>query len=143
MAIDGTYDAEISMPAGTRPFKITLKTDGDSLSGTIDGLFGEQPFSEGTVIGDDVSWSVQIQGPPRGPGRGPTERPRGGLFRRLMRFVVEALSGPPLGAPMEGTMRGPAGEITLDFKATVSGNEISGQVQIGSFGSGTFKGTRA
>ena len=139
MAVDGIYNVEVTMPMGTRPLIITLKTDGDSLSGTVDGLFGQQLFSEGTVVGDDVSWSVQIQGPPGGP----MERPRGGLFRRLMRFVAEALSGPPLGAPMEGSMRGPTGEMKLDFKGTVSGDEISGQVQFGSFGSGTFKGIRS
>lgn len=37
----------------------------------------------------------------------------------------------------------PMGQITLGFKGAVSGNEISGQVQLGDFGSSTFKGTRA
>ena len=40
-------------------------------------------------------------------------------------------------------MTGPMGQMQLDFKGTVSGDEISGQVQVGSFGSATFKGTRA
>ena len=41
------------------------------------------------------------------------------------------------------SMSGPMGEIKMDFKGTVKGDEISGQVQFGSMGSGTFKGTRA
>ncbi len=40
-------------------------------------------------------------------------------------------------------MTGPMGQMQLDFKGTVSGDEISGQVQAGSFGSSPFKGTRA
>ena len=99
MAVDGTYNIEVTTPRRTRPFKLTLKTDGDSLSGTHQGPRGERPFSGGTVSGNDVAWSVQ--------------------------------------------MSGPMGEIKLDFKGTVSGDEISGEVQLGSFGSGTFKGTRA
>ncbi len=37
---------------------------------------------------------------------------------------------------------GPMGQIQLDFKGTVSGDEISGQVQLGAYGSATFKGKR-
>ena len=38
---------------------------------------------------------------------------------------------------------GPMGQIKLDFTGTVSGDEISGQVQLGAYGSASFKGTRA
>ena len=38
---------------------------------------------------------------------------------------------------------GPMGQMKLDFKGTVSGDEMSGQVQLGSFGSASFKGKRA
>lgn len=41
------------------------------------------------------------------------------------------------------TMSSPMGEIKLDFKGTVSGDDISGEVQAGSFGTSPFKGTRA
>ena len=40
------------------------------------------------------------------------------------------------------TVTGPMGQMKLDYKAKVTGDEISGQVQFGSFGSGTFKGKR-
>ncbi|MBH79467.1 MAG: hypothetical protein CMQ49_03020 [Gammaproteobacteria bacterium] len=33
--------------------------------------------------------------------------------------------------------------MTLEFSATVSGDEISGNVKLGSFGDATFTGTRA
>jgi len=37
---------------------------------------------------------------------------------------------------------GPMGQMKLDFKAAVKGDEISGQVQLGSFGSANFSGKR-
>lgn len=38
---------------------------------------------------------------------------------------------------------GAMGEMKLDFVGTVDGDAIDGTVQFGSFGSGTFDGTRA
>lgn len=35
------------------------------------------------------------------------------------------------------------GDITMDVKGTVSGDDISGEVQFGGYGSGSFKGSRA
>jgi hypothetical protein len=35
------------------------------------------------------------------------------------------------------------GAMTLSFKGKVEGDNINGDVQFGSFGSGTFTGTRA
>jgi hypothetical protein len=40
-------------------------------------------------------------------------------------------------------MSSPMGEMKLEFKGTVIGDKISGQVQMGSFGSSDFQGTRA
>lgn len=99
MAVDGSYNIEMESPMGKRSGKLTLKTDGNSLSGSYAGAQGEQSFEGGTVSGDDVEWSMQVSGP--------------------------------------------MGQIKLDFKGSVTGDEISGQVQLGSFGSATFKGTRA
>ena len=64
MAVDGTYIIEVQTPMGNRPGKLTLKADGDSLSGSFDmGMGGEQAFSEGTVSGDEATWSVSVSGP--------------------------------------------------------------------------------
>ncbi len=99
MGIDGRYDIELATTMGTEPMTLTLKTDGDSLSGTMDGHFGQQSFSGGTVSGNDVSWSVDLQSP--------------------------------------------MGEMELNVNGTVNGDEISGQVQLGSFRPSIFKGTRS
>ena len=40
-------------------------------------------------------------------------------------------------------MAGPQGSIELAFKAKVTGDEISGSVQMGNFGTNTFKGKKA
>ena len=99
MAVDGTYNIEMQTQMGNMPGKLTLKTDGGSLSGNFSTQMGEQAFSGGTVSGDDLAWSI--------------------------------------------SMSGQMGQIQLDFKGKVSGDEISGQVQMGSYGSATFQGTRA
>jgi len=99
MAVDGTYNIQIDTPMGAQAGKLTLKTDGNSLSGSVASSMGEQSFDGGTVTGEEFIWSVQVSGP--------------------------------------------MGQMKLDFKGSVSGDEISGQVELGSFGSATFKGTRA
>ena len=64
MAVDGTYNIEVQTPMGNQPGKLTLKADGDSLSGSFDGgMGGEQAFSGGTVIGDEATWSISVTGP--------------------------------------------------------------------------------
>ncbi len=40
------------------------------------------------------------------------------------------------------SLSGPMGQIQLDFKGTVDGDDISGNVQLGSYGSASFKGSR-
>ena len=99
MAVDGTFNITMNTPMGTQSAKLTLKADGDSLSGSVSGAQGEQSFDGGTVSGDNATWSIQISGP--------------------------------------------MGEMKLDFKATVAGDEISGTVQLGAYGSADFKGARA
>jgi len=99
MAVDGTYNIQLNTPMGTQTGKLTLKSDGKSLSGSVVSAMGEQAFSGGTVTGDEFAWSMQVSSP--------------------------------------------MGAMKLDFKGSVSANEISGQVQLGSFGSADFKGSRA
>ena len=38
---------------------------------------------------------------------------------------------------------GPMGEMVLEFNGTVDGDKISGKVELGQMGSGTFEGSRA
>lgn len=99
MAVDGTYNIQLNTPMGTQTGKLTLKSDGNSLSGSVVSEMGEQAFRGGTVTGDEFAWSMQVSSP--------------------------------------------MGDMKVDFKGSVNADEISGQVQLGSFGSADFKGTRA
>lgn len=63
MAVDGTYNIEIETPMGKMTDKLTLKTAGTKLSGTIQSQFGTNSFSGGTVKGNEVSWNMEISGP--------------------------------------------------------------------------------
>ena len=63
MAVDGTYNIEIDTPMGKQESKLTLKTDGDAVSGSMDTPMGTLEFSGGKVSGDNVSWESEISGP--------------------------------------------------------------------------------
>lgn len=99
MAVDGTWNIMLATPMGERPATLTLKTEGNALSGSFGGPQGSQDFSGGTADGDKVNWKNNFSG-----AMGPME---------------------------------------LTFDGQVDGDNISGTVQFGAFGSGTWKGTRA
>jgi len=63
MAVDGTYNIEISTPMGKRTAKLTLKAEGNSLSGSAASDQGTQTFTGGTVSGDAVAWAMEVSGP--------------------------------------------------------------------------------
>ena len=64
MAIDGTYNIEIDTPMGKQTATLTLRVDGDGLSGNIDNpLMGVQEFSKGIVDGDRVAWAMELNSP--------------------------------------------------------------------------------
>jgi hypothetical protein len=64
MAVDGTYEVEIDTPMGKQKGELILKTDGDALSGTLENpMMGTQEFSGGTVNGDDVAWTMEMNSP--------------------------------------------------------------------------------
>ena len=57
----------------------------------------------------------------------------------------EFSGGTVAGNDLDWTVKrsGAMGEMTLAFKAKVDGDKISGTVQLGQMGSGTFEGSRA
>ena len=63
MAIDGTYNIAIDTQMGTRSGTLTLRADGDSLSGSLNAEGSESIFADGTVSGNDVTFSVQLSTP--------------------------------------------------------------------------------
>jgi hypothetical protein len=99
MAIDGTYSIQIDTPMGAQTAALTLKTDGNILSGSAASGMGESEFTDGTIDGENIAWRMNINSP--------------------------------------------FGEMTLEFKGNISGDDISGEVTIGNFGTSPFRGSRA
>ncbi len=97
MAIDGKYKIEIDTPIGKQEATLTLKTDGDKLSGMGESMMGKNEFT-GTVKGDALTWTMDINSP--------------------------------------------MGELKLEYTAKVTGDDIAGDVKMGTFGSSPFKGKR-
>lgn len=57
--IDGKYKGTVTLPNGdTRENTMTLKTDGEMVSGSIASQMGESKFDNGTVKGDEVAFTV-------------------------------------------------------------------------------------
>lgn len=63
MSADGSWKVTINSPMGAQEATLTLKTDGDSLSGSLDGPQGTQDFEGGTVDGDNLTWVVDMTQP--------------------------------------------------------------------------------
>jgi hypothetical protein len=62
--VTGDWDLTIQSPQGANTIRVTLKQDGEKLSGVLKSRMGELPFEGGTMTGDDVkfSFTVPVQG---------------------------------------------------------------------------------
>ena len=63
MSVDGTYNIVINSPMGAQKITLTLKADGDKLTGSQAGAQGTMEIAEGKVDGHNVSWSANITSP--------------------------------------------------------------------------------
>jgi hypothetical protein len=64
MSIDGTYDVITDTPMGKMESTLTLKTDGDSLSGsTSSAMTGTNEFSGGKVDGNSFEFEMEMNSP--------------------------------------------------------------------------------
>ena len=64
MAIDGTYNITIKTPLGDQNVKLTLKTDGDTLTGTTESaLTGVNEWTDGRVNGNEITWTENAKTP--------------------------------------------------------------------------------
>lgn len=58
-SVDGVWKADYTTPDGTaRQSTFHLKADGEKLTGKVVGQAGETEIKEGTVKGDDITFSV-------------------------------------------------------------------------------------
>ncbi len=57
--IDGKWKATMEGPMGTIEQNFTFKVDGEKVTGTMsDQMLGEQKIADGTLKGDDISFTV-------------------------------------------------------------------------------------
>ncbi|MCI0664805.1 MAG: hypothetical protein L0220_27395 [Acidobacteria bacterium] len=58
--VTGKWIAQVPGRDGqTRETTINLKVEGDKLTGTVSGRQGDNPISDGTIKGDEISFSAQ------------------------------------------------------------------------------------
>lgn len=56
--VDGKWVAQVPGRGGqTRETTFTFKAEGAKLTGTVSGMQGEAPISDGTIKGDDISFT--------------------------------------------------------------------------------------
>jgi hypothetical protein len=63
MSVDGRYELELNTMLGHAAVGLTIKAEGGSLSGDIDGHFGEQSFTGGTIDGNKLVWTMKLESP--------------------------------------------------------------------------------
>ena len=63
MAVDGTYETVVKSPMGDQKATLTVKSDGDTWTGTQAGAMGSMDITDGKVDGNKLTWSVNITVP--------------------------------------------------------------------------------
>ena len=61
MSVEGNWNLKMTTPMGEQTPVLTLSVDGDNLSGCWEGQRGKTEFSDGTVDGNNLSWTVKMQ----------------------------------------------------------------------------------
>jgi hypothetical protein len=62
MSADGNWKITIDTPVGAQTVNATIKTNGDTFTGTTEGQMGKQEVT-GKVDGDTLTWSADITNP--------------------------------------------------------------------------------
>lgn len=63
MAIDGKWNLTVNTPMGAQTSTLEVASSGGALTGTQAGAQGSQAIENGTVNGDEASWSIDIVSP--------------------------------------------------------------------------------
>ena len=63
MSADGNWNIVVSTPMGDRPATLSVKTDGNALTGSQATDGNSADIFDGTVNGNDVFWKVSITDP--------------------------------------------------------------------------------
>ena len=63
MSADGTWNTTMNTPMGEQKGSLTIATDGDSLSGKLEGPQGAIDIKDGTVNGNEIAFKADIAQP--------------------------------------------------------------------------------
>ena len=63
MAVDGKWNLVIKTPMGDQTGVLTLKQDGDALTGDMAAAAGTTPVENGRVEGDTLKWDAKVTTP--------------------------------------------------------------------------------
>ena len=63
MAVDGTWNITVNSPMGAQKSAVTIKTSGNTLTGSAQSPQGSQELANGKVDGNNVSWQISITTP--------------------------------------------------------------------------------
>ena len=95
--VTGTWTMSVETAMGSGNPTFTLAQEGQAITGTYEGYFGEVPVS-GIIEGEEVTLSIEVSA--------------------------------------QGQ------DMKIDYVGAVEGDSMAGKVVFGSFGEGTFEGTR-
>lgn len=63
MAVDGKWNLTIKTPMGDQGGVLTLKQEGDALTGEMTGPQGAAPIENGAVEGETLKWHAKVTSP--------------------------------------------------------------------------------
>lgn len=63
MSFDGTYVVKVQTPMGALKGKLSIHTEGNSFSGSMETPSGASNFSNGTISGNQLKWQAETQTP--------------------------------------------------------------------------------
>ena len=61
--VDGDWKVTVNSPMGAQELTISLKADGDTVTGGLSGAMGTMPFANGKLDGDTVTFEASITEP--------------------------------------------------------------------------------
>ncbi|MBX9858560.1 MAG: hypothetical protein K2Y20_03110 [Sphingomonas sp.] len=62
-AVDGTWETVVKSPLGDQKSTITVKSDGNSWTGTSVGQMGTTEITDGTLDGNTINWTMAMTVP--------------------------------------------------------------------------------
>lgn len=63
MAVNGKWNLTIKTPMGDQKGVLTLKQEGDALTGEMSGAAGATPIENGKVEGETLKWHAKVTSP--------------------------------------------------------------------------------